>query len=58
MSEDVRECRDSIRELTTATNGKMDRAHSRIDKLLFLAVTTLISSVGGLIMIVFMMVRK
>lgn len=51
VSEDVRECRDSIRELATATNGKMDRVHTRIDKMLYLALGTLISSLGGLVMI-------
>jgi len=49
MAEDVRECRDSVRELATATNGKMDRVHRRIDTLMILALSTLLSSVGGLV---------
>lgn len=52
VAEDVRECRDSVRELATATNGKMDRVHGRIDKLMLLTIGTLASSLGGLLMMI------
>lgn len=58
VAEDVRECRDSIRELASATNGKMDRVHGRIDKLLILAISTLISSTGALIMLIVTLMSK
>lgn len=52
LQNSARENRTAIVNLAAATNGKLDRVHLRIDKLMLLAIGTLCTSTGALVMVI------
>lgn len=41
LQQGVNQNRDGLKELTAATNGKLDRVHQRIDRLLYWIMATM-----------------
>jgi hypothetical protein len=53
LQQSARDNKTTIAALASATNGKLDRVHERIDKLMGLAITTLATTAVALGLAIF-----